>query len=466
MGPVGSSKTSACCMELFDRAQRQKPDGKVRRTRWAALRNTYPELKSSTIRTWLEWFPMTQMRWDVPISGRLNLTLPDATQVDCEILFLALERPEEADKLSSVEFTGLWLNEAREMAKTVLDKATERAGRFPPVAKGGPTWRGVLMDTNPPDDDHWYYRMAEKSDPEMASQVAKIERTLREMGYLVDGQPLYEFFKQPGGLIFEGGEYKQNPLAENIAALDGGYAYYFRQLANKDPQWIRSQLLGQYASFFDGQRVYEGYNDELHHRDVDPVPTVPLLIGLDYGLSPAAAICQLTPEGRFSVLSEVVSEDGTDAESFAENLLKPHLAMKYRTMAYQAVGDPAGLARSESNAKTVFMTLAEHGIPAVPATTNDPTARWDAVKHFLNRLVNGRPAFALGEADTMRKGFNGGYHFKRVQTSSGALKNLPEKNRYSHVHDALQYACLYARTQAVSSTFATKIEYPKRTGIV
>ena len=41
-----------------------------------------------------------------------------------------------------------------------------------------------------------------------------------------------------------------------------------------------------------------------------------------------------------------------------------------------------------------------------------------------------------------RKGFNGGYHYRRVMSRSGGDENYtnePEKNEYSHPHDGLQY---------------------------
>src|SRR5688572_6838004 len=123
MGPVGSSKSSACWMELLDRAMRQKPDPRgLRRTRAAILRNTYPELKSTTIKTVLEWCPKLEMKWDSPITGKLDMWLPDKTRVQLEVIFLALERPEEVDKIGSLEITFGWVNEVREVAKAVFDK--------------------------------------------------------------------------------------------------------------------------------------------------------------------------------------------------------------------------------------------------------------------------------------------------------------------------------------------------------
>jgi hypothetical protein len=45
------------------------------------------------------------------------------------------------------------------------------------------------------------------------------------------------------------------------------------------------------------------------------------------------------------------------------------------------------------------------------------------------------------ECKTLRKGFNGGYRYRKIGTS-GSAKYTPEpdKNEYSHPHEALQYA--------------------------
>ena len=53
IGPLGSGKTTACCMELWRRliTQRPGPD-KVRRARWLVVRNTYPQLETTTIPEW------------------------------------------------------------------------------------------------------------------------------------------------------------------------------------------------------------------------------------------------------------------------------------------------------------------------------------------------------------------------------------------------------------------------------
>src|SRR3546814_980739 len=93
MGPVGSSKSTACVMEILGRSQHQKPNRNgVRRTRWGIIRNSYPELKTTTIKTWEQWAPISFGRFiqDSPIVHHVK-----NGQIDMEVLFLALDREED-----------------------------------------------------------------------------------------------------------------------------------------------------------------------------------------------------------------------------------------------------------------------------------------------------------------------------------------------------------------------------------
>jgi hypothetical protein len=444
-GPVGSSKSSACCIEIFTRACAQKAYQGVRRSRWAVIRNTYPELKSTTIKTWVDWFPMAEMRWDAPITSWLRLPLGDGTRVEIEVMFFPLDRPEEVGKLRSLEITGVWINEASEVAKAVFDMATQRVGRFPKMAHGGATWSGVVLDSNFPDDDSWLYKIAEKERPKD-----------------------WAVFKQPGGLIFKGGDhhdranYEPNPLAENIPHLPGGYEYYFRMLPGKTKDWIKVFVLAQYGSITDGKPIYPEWNDDIHCKKVSPYPGRPLLLGFDYGLTPACVVCQVSPRGQLVVLAELFAKD-MGIRQFARDVVRPFLAMNFHDYGFQAAGDPAGLARSDTDEKTCFMELAEEGIACVPAPTNSFVGRREAVAKYLTRLVDGAPALLVDPGcDIIRRGFNGRYQYRRLQVvGEERYKDVPDKNDYSHLHDALQYAALHSLNMNQGSDWQTKIKYPK-----
>jgi hypothetical protein len=467
MGPVGSSKSSACCLEMFTRACEQKAFQGVRRTRWAVIRATYPELKSTTIRTWQQWFPDTvaPMKWDAPISSMVRLPLADGTRVELEVLFFPVETPAEIEKLSSLEITGAWINEARELPVDVLNKLTERVGRFPPVKEGGPTWRGVIMDTNPPDDDGWWYGLAEDSDEELKGQMSEIEGKMRELGFLAPNQPLYEFFKQPGGLIEIDGKLEPNPKAENISNLDGGYAYYYRQAAGKRKNWIKAQVCGQYATVSSGKPVYEEYNDEIHCKPIEPIRGLPILVGMDYGRTPAAALCQQKKNGQFRIFDEVVAK-GMGVRVFARDWLKPYLAQHYKDFQIVIIGDPSGSDGRDTEESTCFSILHEEGLSAVPALTNESTARIEALADPMNKMIDGEPGFLISpRARMIRKGLNGGYCYDRVQVSGDRYKDVPAKNQYSHPVEAAQYSALHCKFVNVNDTWSKPINYPK-SGVV
>ena len=155
MGPVGSGKSYGCASEIMLRAVKQpaSPKDGIRYSRFVIVRNSYPELRTTTIKTWLELFPENvwgPMRWSPPISHHIKLpTRGDAAGIDCEVIFMALDQPKDVRKLLSLELTGAWVNEARELPLAVVQGLTHRVGRYPTKSNGGCPWRGIWMDTNP-----------------------------------------------------------------------------------------------------------------------------------------------------------------------------------------------------------------------------------------------------------------------------------------------------------------------------
>src|SRR5487761_443898 len=57
MGPVGSGKTSASALRLARHAYEQRPYEGIRRTRFAIVRNTGPQLHDTTLKSWKKLFP-------------------------------------------------------------------------------------------------------------------------------------------------------------------------------------------------------------------------------------------------------------------------------------------------------------------------------------------------------------------------------------------------------------------------
>ncbi len=110
------------------REQAPSPD-KVRRTRWAVVRNTYPDLKNTTVKTWRDWWgddfgPFSRV---APFVHHMKFPLDDGTHVDCEVIFLALDDEADAKKFLSLELTGIYFNEAPRGRK--LDCEADQARR-------------------------------------------------------------------------------------------------------------------------------------------------------------------------------------------------------------------------------------------------------------------------------------------------------------------------------------------------
>ena len=445
MGPVGSGKSYACAAEVMMRAVKQKPspiDG-IRYSRFAIVRNSYPMLKTTTIKTWLDLFPEATfgpMLWTPPITHHIRVPARgDAAGIDCEVIFLALDQPKDVRKLLSLELTGAWVNEARELPKAVIDGLTHRVGRYPTKRDGGASWHGIWMDTNPMDDDHWWFRMAEKEK--------------------MTGAYAWKFFKQPGGMsevdpadlpenpeandhVFSAGKWwKLNPKAENIGNLPSGY--YQQMLLGKNLDWIRCYAGGTYTYVQEGRPVWPEYDDAMMSGDVDYDPQLPIQVGLDFGLTPAAVMGQRYPNGRWVILHEIVTFD-MGLERFGQQLLA-ELNAKYPTAQVMLWGDPAGMARDAIYEVTAFDHLRTLGLRAQPTYSNDFKVRREAAAMPMQRLINGKPGLIVSrDCKLLRKSLGGGYHFKRVAIGAGQerFRDAPNKNEHSHIGDAFGYLLL------------------------
>lgn len=432
MGPIGSGKTYGSCQRLFNQMCEQAPNSSgYRKSRWIAVRNTYPDLKGTTIKDWRELYDSDEVKlgkfnMDFPPTHYLDFDLEDGTRVIAELVFLALDRPDSVRKLRGTQVTGFWLNEVKELSKAVVDMCDGRHGRYPDNC----SWHGMIGDTNAPDTDHWYYKLAEEVKP--------------------DG---WKFLKQPGGVIecVTGGiqnrriEWKENPNAENLNNLPDGY--YIRQVQGKGDDWIRVNLANKYGNVSTGKPIYQGLWDDFRHVSKYPLaafPRVPkILIGMDFGRTPAAVFGQLMPNGRLRVFKELIAT-GMGIRSFMDQMVMPFIKKElkaFKLSDFEVYGDPAGRAKSGNDENSPLGILNdEYKLMAFPTATNDPVRRWEAVNTFLTASIDGKPAFELSpECTVLRKGFNGGYQFRRLNVGGEKYADKADKNDFSHIADAMQY---------------------------
>lgn len=435
IGPFGSGKSSACVMEIIQIGREQVPglDG-VRRTRWAVVRNTYRQLEDTTMKTFFDWIPQGSCgTYKVSQHDYIIDKIPgeDGTEMQIEILFRALDRPDHVRNLLSMELTGAWFNELREIPRAIFDAMDGRVGRFPSMKDGGPTWHGIICDTNPCDTDHWIYKLFEEklpNDPEL--------------------QEKFRLWKQPSGL---------SPEAENKKFLRKNY--YENMVIGKSPEFIKVYVHGEYGYVRDGKAVYANYSDALHcpGDQIAPVRGIPLIVSFDFGLTPAVTFSQQLANGKFHCLREICSQD-MGIRRFAGDIVRPFIFANFQGLPIVVTGDPAGNRRVETDEMTAYLILKRLGLNCRPARTNNLTARFNAVDTLLMRLIEGKPAFQLDPRCTLlRKGFLGEYKFRRLKlTNDDRYIDTPDKNEYSHPHDSLQYAALLAEQgmEQVRNAFA------------
>jgi hypothetical protein len=231
-----------------------------------------------------------------------------------------------------------------------------------------------------------------------------------------------------------------NPKAENVGNLPR--AYYENGIQGKSEAWIRVNLGNLYGYVADGMPVWADYRDDVHCKVFELDPRLPLHIGLDFGLTPAAIIGQRMLTGQWRWRYEVVTTD-TGVQRFAA-ALKTFLAANCQGFKIASItGDPAGDQRQlgDNEERTVFALLEAEQVIARPAYTNDFTIRAEAVAKPMRQMIDGQPGFLLHpDCRTTRIGMQGGYKFRRMQVAGDErYQNEPLKNAYSHPCEAGQY---------------------------
>ena len=410
MGPVGSGKSVASCFEVIRRASQQAPNKQgIRKSRVAIVRETARQLQDTTIKTFLDWFP-------TGVCGNFMRTTKTfffkVGDVECEVMFRALDDADDVANLNSLELTFAWFNECRDIHPDIMDAMSKRIGRFPSAKDGGPSWFGMWGDTNPPTMDTWWYYQMEGLD-------SKDGVSPNDNGWQV--------FKQPSG---------RSPHAENIENLPEGY--YDTQ--GRSDEYVRVYVDGEYGLSSAGQPVYKYFRPDYHIAGQTLRPIIngvrPIVIGMDLGLTPAAVIGQQDPRGRTLILDEAVSFD-MGIQRFVRTILKPLIFERFSGAPVMVICDPAGIQRAQTDERSAVDIIKAEGLRVMPAKTNSVSARLSSVDDYLMRQVDGDAAFLLDPKCTQLKAaMMGGYRFHK---KNGNI----EKNKHSHVAEALQYLMLH-----------------------
>lgn len=419
-GPVGSAKSTGCIFCLVYEGLRQSPgpDG-VRRTRYAIVRNTNQQLMDTTFKSFNAFFRDGESgTWK---ATEKTFILKPAPQVEIEFMFRPLDTEADIARLLSLEVSGIWFNEAREINEKVFIAALGRIGRFPSKMNGGCRRKILLMDTNPPEEDSWLYKLIEENTP--ANMAV---------------------FIQPPALI--PGTYEVNPDAENLENLPADYYQTQVSMAVNNEEYINVYLRNMYGRTNAGKPVFPMFNPGLHvaRTALHPNPLLPLAIGFDPGFSSGLTFGQYTLNGQL-LIYDVLSTQDMGTERLIENKVKPLLAQKYKGFEVFFCPDPAANIRSSNDEKTALDVLRRHRFKYKFVDMNNQLQpRLEAGEYFLTRLTDSGPAMLIDPVGgkPLIKALGGGYRYAQTKRPD-TEKTEPEKNIHSHPADSWMYLCRY-----------------------
>lgn len=439
VGPRGSGKTIADQKKVAVEAQRVRPGAdRWRRYVLGVWRQKYDSLWKATIPSWWMLFPkdLAGSQWTgaSPRAAMHRIRFQDKWgEIEIIAHFMAFGDIADPEDLRGLQFTDILLPEMDTLPKELMTGLIPCLGRDPPPEVTGRQGK-IYGSMNAPDVLNWTYR-------------SFFEKPLAG----------FKLYRQPGGL---------HPDAENLQSYattedPTGRSYYVRmtELYADTPHLIRRMVHGIPGVTRATDLVYDKFDELTMLSLVTLVPeqALPVIVGIDGGLTPAAVYMQEMSDGQLRVYAEIALERG-GMEELATAMLALE-ARRFRGCEFHTVCDPAMKAGEDSdtdNARAQRVSKGSDrqrlakllGRKVQLAVTQEPTRRWDAVRAKISlNLGPGRPGYLL---DPSCKGLLRGklqtYQFRKLRGTNDLSSVQPTFD--THVADGEQYGALECGTDA------------------
>jgi hypothetical protein len=432
VGPVGSGKTTGIFFKLIYMAglQAKSPIDGIRRSRCVVVRNTAPQLKDTTLKSFDYWFKDGVAGKWFATDKIFVLRFGD---IECEVLFRPLDTPDDVSRVLSLEVTFAIVDEFVELPQAIIEALSARCGRYPPAVDGGATNWGLWGASNPGQESAWWYPMLEDHTLLPADQA------------LPDN---WEYFKQPSGFA-DGSKAHGGKVAENTANLPGKEKYYENLMKGKTAHWIKQFIEVEWGYAMLGKPVFPMFNKELHvsKKSLQPNPLRQLLIGYDPGLAGSAFILGQYDDsvGRVAILKEICLEDYATDRAISEKLI-PCLRQFYPNYEVLVVPDPASANRAPGQTGSSVLTELRKHFKCIEDTDNTLESRLQPAQYYMMRITSEGPALIIDPSCIrLIRALVSGYRYALIKGAEGQKKEAPEKNIHSHVADAFTYLMRFAR---------------------
>jgi hypothetical protein len=196
-----------------------------------------------------------------------------------------------------------------------------------------------------------------------------------------------------------------------------------------------------------GKKIYPEFNRNLHVAKESLLPDRPVDIirGWDNtGLSPAIILSYITATGQWCLFKEFCFSDCGIMDATESMILWCNQNL-HPGCRYKDYSDPAGRIRdSIKMSARDYITIKAREM-GQDLWLVDGIQTWkprrESVAGRLTRMFNGEPALLIDPygCPIAIEGFEGGYSYRELANMPGQYVEEAIKNKYSHIHDAIQY---------------------------
>lgn len=441
IGAYGSGKSSSGLRKIVQ-ASIMMPvcDDGVRKGRFIIVRNTSGELETTTMRTFRHWMyglPLPYQRKKPVHTFIYDFYSNDKVRNVIEFIFLALDRPQDIDKLQSLEISGAFVDELQHIPSEIMNTILDRMPRYPAKREYMQlfydTFKNDLKYMSQEDKDVLYEEWQPFGKIFLAvTNPPKLDHYIRVKIEEAQEHPI-KVYHQPPALVKVKDKWEINPKADNLKNV--GRDYYMAMIPRGE-EYVKVYACGQYGVALDGKFVYQNYDDDRH--SVETIPLVfnePVYIYVDYGSFPACLICQVYKD-QCRAVKEFCGSNMTVKELFSVSV-KPFLNKYCIGMKVAPIkGDPADTDHGSEQLKDL-------GFEVESAVTNKLEPRISAVRNALNEFYNKQPRILISRqgCPKLREGFLGEYYYKRLKViGEDRHQEMPYKSHpYSDLQDCFQY---------------------------
>lgn len=456
IGPVGSGKTMAALQKGLRVGALQKgvkdDKGVVwRKARIGVIRESYPSLKSTTLKSWFNVVPEAEGKflWSAPFTHTFRKILKrdgegrpiDVLDIEFEFRAIGDQTVEEACR--GWEVNAVIVDEADLQPSDLVPFLTGRVGRFSDLDPSLVVDPQIILSMNMPDIENHAYQLAMDKEMDGLTEQDRIDL----VGAL-GGRPLIETFVQPGGM---------EPDAENIHNLHGGRGYYVLQVASNKhkPGYVDRMVHNKPVPLMHGKPVNAEFLYTAHVQECTWDRRRPLIIGLDQGLYAAAVVLQRNELGQIRTLMEVVNIEQGKKKSLLKvgpsafgKKLRQALLDRFPGIENEHVRivcDPAAFAADDREDNEHDWVLSCQSALKFGRIRKAKSNRQGLRNEAIWQAQASRGGYLVDPSCRhLIKAHSGGYRYQKEELGTGELRaHLEIANTiYTHVADAEQYAAL------------------------